>query len=74
MSIKDIITAHDMKLVKLVASAVGGVATTAIAIFGIAGENKAEKKRKSATSTATDKSDFSHEAVTFEAHKEPHSM
>ena len=73
MSIKDLVTAHDMKLVKLVASAVGGVATTAIAIFGIAGENKAEKKRK-ASSTATDKSDFSHEAVSFEAHKEPHSM
>lgn len=73
MSIKDLVTAHDMKLVKLIASAVGGVATTAIAIFGIAGENKAEKKRK-ASSTATDKSDFKHEAVSFEAHKEPHSM
>lgn len=74
MGFKDIITAHDMKLVKLVASAVGGVATTAIAIFGIAGENKAEKKRKSTTTSSTSDSNFSHEAVSFEAHKEPHSM
>lgn len=74
MNIKDLITAHDMKLVKLIASAVGGVATTAIAIFGIAGENKAEKKRKATSTSTTNNSEFSHEAVSFEEHSKPHSM